>query len=676
MLASTTEFHVREDAASPLAPCSPLQAATQDAASVIVVGAGPAGMKVARELRRQAPERSILIFGDERWKPYNRVLLTPLFAGETSFASIYFPWAADTESPGIRLMHRRIVAIDVAGRTVTDAAGESHAYGKLVLATGSRPHIPAPLALDHRHIFTFRDIDDAERLLAHWPRCRRALVVGGGLLGLEAARGLHRRGVDTTVVEHARWLMPQQIDAEAGRMLAERLTAIGLTVITGAGVRDVVAGDIIEGVRLTDGREIPCDTIVICAGIRPNMEIARDAGIRVGRGIQVNDNMQTSAPDVYAVGECAEHRERVYGLVAPGLEQAGVAAHHIARGAARYEGSLAATKLKVVGVPVFSMGSPAETEESPDSRSLVHAEPESGVYRRLVRVRGRLTAAVAIGDWPEINRLQEAVTHRRRITPWQARRFVRTGQIWGDGEAGAVASWPETATICNCTGVTRGAISEAIAAGAGTVEAIQAATNASTVCGTCRPLVAELVGQPATPAKTAFRRPLLILSAAALGIALLILFAVPPDYRTSVQPAFQLDLLWTDGLYKQISGFTLLTLGLLAILLSLRKRVRWMAFGSYGAWRLVHVALGAVLVAALVVHTGFHLGENLNRYLMMSFLTVALMGAASGGIVALEAKLGHAGGARARRISLWLHIIACWPLPALLGFHILSVYYF
>jgi hypothetical protein len=186
-LATTTQFHVREDAAEPAVPGLP--AAAQDAAPVIVVGAGPAGMKLARELRRQAPERPVLIFGDERWKPYNRVLLTPLFAGETSFASIYFPWAADTESPQIRLMHRRIVAIDPVARTVTDAAGESHGYAKLVLATGSRPHIPAPLALEHRHIFTFRDIDDAERLLAHWPRCRRALVVGGGLLGLEAARG-------------------------------------------------------------------------------------------------------------------------------------------------------------------------------------------------------------------------------------------------------------------------------------------------------------------------------------------------------------------------------------------------------------------------------------------------------------------------------------------------------
>ncbi len=646
------------------------------AAPIVVIGAGPAGMKLVRDLRRQAPGRAILIFGEERWAPYNRVLLTPLFAGETPVSDIYLAWSQGDQAPQVRLIHRRIVSIDCAARTVTDAAGTTHGYAKLVIATGSRPHIPAPLAIAHRHIFTFRDINDAERLLAHWPRCRKALVIGGGLLGLEAARGLHRRGVDTTVVEHGRWLMPQQLDSVGGALLAERLTAIGLTVLTGVGVREMIAGDEITGVRLTDGRELSCDTVVICAGIRPNMEIARDAGIRVGRGIEVDDNMQTSAPDVYAIGECAEHRGRVYGLVAPGLEQAGVAAHHILDGAARYEGSIAATKLKVVGVPVFSMGGPAEASEDPATRSLTYEQPETGVYRRIIRRKGRVTAAIAVGDWPEINRLQEAVTRRRRIMPWHARRFVKTGRLWGDDDAGNVAAWPETATICNCTGVTRGTLSAAIAAGARTVEALQAVTNAATVCGSCRPLVAALAGQQVKPVAPAFARSIIALSILALLIAGAILFLPSPGYRRSVQPAFQIDLLWTDGLYKQISGFTLLGLGLLAVILSLRKRVRWMAFGAYGTWRFIHIALGAAAITALVIHTGLHLGEHLNRYLMLSFLAVVLLGSTSGAVIAVEHRLSRNGGAMARKLSLWLHILACWPLPALLGFHILSVYYF
>jgi len=643
---------------------------------IVVIGAGPVGMKLVRDIRRQAPGRPILVFGEERWAPYNRVLLTPLFAGETAVTDIFLPRSPADETPCMRLLHRRIVAIDTDAHTVTDGAGQVYDYATLVIATGSRPHVPTPFATGHRHIFTFRDIDDAERLLAHWPRCRRAVVVGGGLLGLEAARGLHRRGVDVTVIEHGRWLMPQQLDSVGGALLAERLTAIGLTVMTGVGVREVVAGDEITGVHLTDGRAVACDTVVICAGIRPNLEIARDAGIRVGRGIEVDDSMRTSATDVYAIGECAEHRGQVYGLVAPGLEQAGVAAHSILDGAASYAGSLAATKLKVVGVPVFSMGRPADAEEEPGLRSLSYEEPDTGVYRRILCRRGRAVAAIAIGDWPEINRLQEAVTNRRRILPWQAKRFRRTGTLWGEGAADDVAAWPETATICNCTGVTRGMLTASIAGGATTVEALQAATNASTVCGTCRPLVAALAGRPSEPAAVPFGRTIVALSLLALLIAVVILFVPAPAYRQSVQPALQIDLLWTDSLTKQISGFTLLGLGLLAIVLSLRKRVRWMRFGDYGAWRFVHVGLGAAAIAALVIHTGLHLGVNLNRYLMLSFIGVALLGGVSGGVIALERHFGRNGGARARKLSLWLHILACWPLPVLLGFHILSVYYF
>jgi len=662
--------------AEPLPPIVEVPVTITDALPIVVIGAGPAGMKLARELQRQAPTQPVTVFGEERWAPYNRVLLTPLFAGETKVANVFLPWESEDDCGPVRLIHRRIVSVDTDAHTVADAFGETHRYAKLVFATGSRPHIPAPLVHPHRHIFTFRDIDDAERLLAHWPRCRNAVVVGGGLLGLEAARGLHRRGVNTTVIEHDRWLMPQQLDSVGGALLAERLEAIGLTVEAGVGVRDIFAGDDITGVRLTDGRTIDCDTVVVCAGIRPNMEIARDAGLRVRRGIEVDDAMQTSVPDVYAIGECAEHRGQVYGLVAPGLEQAGVAAHSLLDGASTYTGSLAATKLKVVGVPVFSMGNPGEVEGDPAARSLAYHEDASGVYRRIIRIRGRIVAAIAIGDWPEINRLQEAVTNRRRILPWQARRFLRTGNLWGSGESDNVAAWPETATICNCTGATRGALSDAIAAGANTVEALQAATNASTVCGTCRPLVSELVGQQEKPAAPRFARGLVLFSLLALLIAGAVLALPSPAYRDSVQSAFQIDLLWTDGLYKQISGFTLLGLGAIAVILSLRKRIRWLRFGDYGVWRMVHVVLGAAAIATLLVHTGLHLGENLNRYLMLSFLAVILLGAVSGTVFALDRHLGRSGGARARSVSLWLHILVCWPLPALVGFHILSVYYF
>lgn len=644
--------------------------------SVVVVGTGPSGMRAAQEILRRSPDCPMTIFGEERWPPYNRVLLTPLFAGEARMNTVCATWAPGPEHKNVALLRRRIISVDRIAHTVTDEAGKTWPYGKLVLATGSRPHIPAIPNTDHRDVFTFRNLDDVERLLAHWARCRAALVIGGGLLGLEAARGLHRRGIRTCVVEHERWLMFRQVDEAGGATLRDQIIRSGVDVLTGVGVREILADDRVRGARLTDGRTVYCDTIVICAGIRPNVEIAMAAGVVVGHGIRVDDNMQTSDPDIYAVGECAEHRDRIYGLVAPGLEQAGVAAHHLVGGKANYRGSIAATKLKVVGVPVFSMGTTAEASHEPWYSTAVYEDVASGVYRRIFRSRGRLIGAVAVGAWDEVNRTQEALARRRWIAPWQVRRFRRSGQLWRSVDAGSAVAWPAATTVCNCTGVTRGALGDAIAAGATTVDALRASTGASTVCGSCAPLLSELVGSSAGRAAPSFSTALVVLSVLALILAATIALLAPLPYRDSVRQALQIDLLWTEALYKQISGFTLVTLGLIAILLSLRKRWRRLRVGDYASWRLVHVALGMTTVAVLIAHTGLHLGENLNRMLMMSFLTVALFGAASGGVTALEHRLGPASGARARRIATWLHIIACWPLPALLGFHIFTVYYF
>ena len=646
-------------------------------ASTVIVGSGPVGMRAAQDILRREPDRRVVIFGEERWRPYNRVLLTPLFAGETRLEGIYSAWRPGPENPNARLINRRIAAIDREGRRVVDEFGEARPFETLVLATGSRPHIPNIAGIEHRHVYTFRDLDDVQRLLSHLPRCRRAVVIGGGLLGLEAARGLRRRGVTTVVVEHERWLMFHQLDEEAGALLAGRIRATGVEVRTGVGIRAIVADDAIASVRLNDGQEIACDTVVVCAGIRPGIDLAIEAGLPVGRGITVNDNMQTADPAIYAVGECAEHRGRVFGLVAPGLEQAGVAAHHILGGTGRYEGSIAATKLKVVGVPVFSMGKVRDEGDEPWFRRMAFDDPEHGSCRRVLLSRGRLIGALAVGDWQEINRLQEAISRRRRLWPWQIRRFRRTGRLWPEQKARSVAAWPETATVCNCTGVTRGALSGAVAAGNATVAALQAATGASTVCGSCRPLLAELVGAAGEPAAAPRGAGwLLWFSVIGLVTALAVLLGTPPAYRTTVQEALAIDLLWTDKLYKQISGFTLLGLGLLAILLSLRKRVRKIAFGDFATWRVIHTVLGVGTLAVLLAHTGLHLGEHLNRFLMASFLAVALLGAASGGITALENRLGARTGAKARGLVTWLHILACWPLPVLLGFHIFSVYYF
>ena len=281
---------------------------TPESAPIVVVGAGPAGMRAAEELIRRKPDTPVIVFGDERWRPYNRVRLTPLVVGEISLADVYFPELKAAAGQRVETIHRRVVAIDRAAKTVADSTGETHLYSSLVLATGSRPHVPAIPGIDKRNVFTFRDLDDAEKLLARVTSSRKVVVLGGGLLGLEAARGMHGRGVKTVVVEHERHLMPRQLNDRAAGLLADHIHGLGIEVITGDGVAEVLGQAAVEGVRLVGGREIACDTLVVCTGIRPNIELARQAELAVGRGIRVDDQMRTSDPDVYAVGECAEHR--------------------------------------------------------------------------------------------------------------------------------------------------------------------------------------------------------------------------------------------------------------------------------------------------------------------------------------------------------------------------------
>ncbi len=507
------------------------------------------------------------------------------------------------------------------------------------------------------------------------------MVIGGGLLGLEAARGLASRGAHITVVEHERHLMARQLDHTGGLLLAEKIEALGMSVRAGVAVKSIDGDAVVEAVTLADGERIPCDSVVICTGIRANMEMARDAGLAVGRGIKVDAQMRSTDPDIFAVGECAEFEGTIFGLVGPGLEQAETAAAAIAAEEARYVASVPATRLKVVGVDIFSVGDVDQLDQRQDIRTQIYEDRGQGLYVLLVLQRGCLVGAIAVGAYADANRAQQAVKEKRRIWPWQLRRFRNEGRLWSDETPNSVTEWPAAATICNCTGVTRGRIGDAIALGCRSLGDVKRETGASTVCGTCRPLIEQLLtDKPVTHKPIGWFRPILALSVLTLIGALLTIGLPASPYATSVQTGSGIDVLWRDGYWKQVSGFTLLGLSAIAALLSLRKRVRRLSFGGFEGWRAVHVSVGCAAVAALFIHTGFRLGHNFNRWLMISFLSIALLGALAGGMMAIEHRLlnGPMRGAATppRRIPTWLHILAFWPLPVLLAFHILSVYFY
>lgn len=646
------------------------QADTTD--PVIVVGGGPSGLRVAQETARRG--LVVILFNAERWRPYNRVKLTPLLAGEVQIGRVYQQSIFEPGSSVVQYDGQTIVAIDPAEKTVTNQFGRRWRYSKLVLCLGSHPYVPPIPGHDLSGVHRFRNFDDVEQLVARAMRSRCTVVIGGGLLGLEAARGMAYRKVDTVVVEHESHLMARQLDLAGGRILETRIRQMGLETRTGCSVRSIGGQERVEHVLLSTGETIGCDTVIICTGIRSNIDLARDAGISIGRGITVNDAMQTSAPDVYSVGECAEHNGQIYGLVAPGLEQAAIAAAHLAGERASYQGSTPTTKLKVIGTDVFSMGDVEQVDQRIDIRTIIW-RGDAGQYRRLIIRNFRLVGAIGVGEWPELNRVQQAVRDHAIIPPWRTWHFKRSGRLYAERKPVSVRLWPAAATVCNCTGVSRGQLGDAINTGACTLETLMRETSASTICGTCRPLLQELLGADAVHQPVTGSRWIGVSSLVAVFVALAAwLLPAWPNSSSVVNAGLALDGLWLDSTTKQITGYTLLALSALIAFLSVRKRINLKWLGGYPLWRVAHTLIGVAALAALFFHTGFNLGNNLNRWLMVTFLAVAAVGSATGIVTARE-HVALANGKPSRRaLFTWLHIITFWPLPVLLVLHVVTVY--
>lgn len=643
----------------------------QSETPVVIVGAGPVGVRAAVELSLAMPDTPVVLYGDEPWQPYNRVRLSSLLAGDADWADftegLALPAGVETR------FGCRVVAIDPAARQVRDASGRVQPYAALVLATGSRAHVPDIPGTGLAGVYTFRGLGDAEALQARLARCRRVVVIGGGLLGLETARALQRYRTEVVVVEHHPRLMANQLDAVAAARMRARVEAGGVETALDDGPAAILGDGRVAGVRLRSGREIACDTVVLAAGIRPEISLARDAGLVFQRGIVVDDRLLTSAADVYAVGECAQHRGQVYGLAAPGFEQAAVAARAIAGQPVRYRGSLSATRLKVARWPVFSMGE-VGAWELPDL-AVAHAFEADGVYRKLVTRRGRLIGALALGEWEALPRVQEAVLHQRRVWPWQLARFGRTGEPWVK-EAREVAAWPAETTVCNCTGVTRGQLSGAIAGGCASVSALTAKTGACGVCGSCRPLLEDLLGAAAPREAMPLARRVWGLAAAALALALLFLQPWNVPYVWTETITWHWDDLWRNSLAKQVSGFSLLALAVLLALIGLRKRWKRFSLLAFFHWRWLHAAVGGVALLVLWAHTGGRTGDGLNQWLALTMLGASLTGVGLALFLAREHRVPRNRVAALRPALQWLHWLLLWPLPALLGFHILKTYYY
>lgn len=644
---------------------------------VVIVGNGPVGIRVAEELLRRLPETPLVIYGDEQYEPYNRVRLSSWLAGDLKWKELAQPLRRPFDSKAEERIGYRIGEIDAQQKTVTDSTGLVQPYQHLVLATGSSAFVPNIPGVHLPGVFTFRDINDTNRLIARRASSHHTVVLGGGLLGLEAARGMLRNGTRVTVIDHADRLLCMQLDEAASERLKNDVANLGIEVMLNQGVAEILGTERVQGVRLRSGDNIDCDTLVLATGIRPNIALAKQAHLHYGRGIQVDDRMRTSQPDIYAVGECCEHRGEVYGLVAPGLEQANVAAASISEAEGSYSGSIAASRLKVVGTPVFSMGPMGADAPRSYGRSYTFRDDAQGIYRKVLVHRNHIAGAIGIGEWNETVRLQTAIGSNQLVWPWQLLRFLRTGRLWPEEDTQGIAAWPASAVVCQCTGVTRGAISESVALGACCAEDVTRATGAGSVCGSCKPLVEDLLGSSTRREPVALFRTLLTFTLIAL-IATVITLAMPAiPYADSVQSAWQPDILWRDGLIKQISGFSILGLFAVGLGVSLRKRIKGLhKAGRFDYWRIAHLLLGILAITALVAHTGLRTGHGLNFALMTSFTAMLLLGSLAGLVITFEHRIGGALATRLRRQSALVHILLFWPVPVLLGWHIFKTYWF
>ena len=469
---------------------------------LVVIGNGMAPGRALERLFELAPEAyDVTIFNAEPRVNYDRIMLSPVLSGEKTFEEIVIHGDGWYVERGITLYKgHRVVEIDREAKTVRSEQGVVEAYDKLIIATGSLPFILPVPGHDLAGVLTYRDLDDVHAMLLAARSGGRAVVIGGGLLGLEAAAGLKEQGMDVTVLHLMPTLMERQLDPAAGHLLQKAVEARGIKVMTKANTKAVIGTDIrlgparVEAVELDNGTRLAADLVVMAIGIRPNTALAKDAGIACNRGIIVDAGLRTSDPDIFALGECVEVEGQVFGLVAPLYEMAGVAAAHLADDTApQFSPSATATKLKVTGINLFSAGDFADAK---DRQEIVLRDAARGIYKRLVLKDDRIIGVVMYGDTADGAWFFDLLRRGTDIAPM--RDTLIFGPAFAGGNAGdptaAVAALPDEAEICGCNGVCKGKITSAIDAFSLTsLDDVRARTKASASCGSCTGLVEQLL---------------------------------------------------------------------------------------------------------------------------------------------------------------------------------------
>ena len=631
-----------------------------------------------------AQDYAITLIGDEPSPAYDRVNLSKLFQPtdakpERDLKLADRDWYEEHE---IELITgTRITRIDRESKQIVDSTGRKHPYDQLVLATGSRARVPPIEGADLPGVFVYRTLDDlrAIRSYCNEKQAKSGAVIGGGLLGLEAARLIQDFGVQASVIEMAPGLMPRQLDSAAAALLKERVESQGVEVHLVRRIDSIrrESSDSLS-IEFSNANPTNADVIIFAAGVIPNDDLGRSSGLNIGSrgGIVVDQSLQTSDPNIYAVGECACFDEHVYGLVAPCYRMADVLANRLAGKDDVFNGADESAELKLMGVQVAVLG--RAIGETPDGVTITHQDEDG--YRKVLLSQGRIIGAACVGEWDELPQIRQAVHQESRLWWWQRTRFRRHGSPWRPGGPMPVADWPEQSIVCSCLAIAKSSISALVQTGVNDPDTIAEQTGASTACGSCRSLVCELAGVSPTPVKVPAAKTMMAASVGAALLTVAWLIAPPIPFAESVQSGWRnVDVLWRTDFARQVTGFTLLGLLIVGLIFSLRKRTGWFRLGSYGLWRAVHGVLGTAVLIALAVHTGFRLGDNQNFVLGVVFIATAALGAAAGILSSAESKLTGNLAMSVRRLRPLLtkfHLLLFWPVPILIAIHVFSFYWF
>ncbi|WP_332697984.1 nitrite reductase large subunit NirB [Halalkalibacter lacteus] len=456
---------------------------------LVLIGNGMAGINCIEEIIKTDPNMyDITVFGSEPHYNYNRIMLSTVLQGDTKVEDITLHNRSWYEEHHIQLhTGETVVEVDTDKKVVRTDQFKEVSYDKLIFATGSNPFVlPIPGA-DKEGVVSFRTIEDCEKMITLSKGYKKAVVIGGGLLGLEAARGLLNLGMKVDVVHIAEYVMERQLDQAAANMLRQELESQGMNFLLEKATEEIMGESRVEGLRFKDGSIVETDAVVMAVGVRPNVQVAKDSGIETNRAILVNDYLQTSEPDIYAVGECVEHRGMVYGLVKPLYEQGKILAQHICGIEANgYQGSTLSTQLKISGVDVFSVG---EFQGDETTKTITQYDELANTYKKIILKEDKVIGSVLYGDTKAGNKLLEMISKQKVITDEEKMMILQASS-----QNSQVVSMEQTDLICNCNAVTKGTIIEACQTkGLTTVDEVKKCTKASSACGGCKPLVMDLL---------------------------------------------------------------------------------------------------------------------------------------------------------------------------------------